>query len=278
MFRFFSLIILIFSATRIFAVDTVLVSVSPHRFFVEKIAGNSVNVLLMVPAGSSAHTFEPSPKQMLEASLAKVWFRIGEAFEKKAIAALTTHNPNLRIEDLREGLDMIAATEGGCSCCKANLQDLHFWLSPKQDKIQAKHIAAVLGELYPQNKSLYEKNLTLFLAELDNLQLSLDKMFATSRHKVIMVSHPAYAYFARDFGLTQLPIEFEGKDPTAQKLTVLIEKAKEADIKTVYIQKQYHNKGARLIARELGASVVMLDPYAENVIESIQDIGAHFSQ
>ena len=109
----------------------VLVSVAPHKFMVEKIAGDTLTVDLMVPAGASAHTFEPSPKQMLAAGKADLWFYIGEGFESRAMASLSAHNPRMQMVDLRKNLDMIS---GGCACrhhrnYESSL-DLHFSAEP----------------------------------------------------------------------------------------------------------------------------------------------------
>lgn len=256
----------------------ILVSVAPHRFFVNKIAGDTVTVGLMVPAGASSHTFEPSPKQMIAASKADLWFRLGESFETRAIKALTSHNPNLKIVDLRQNVDMITADpHSGCCCCHANSQDLHIWLSARQAKIQAATIAKALGELYPENAALYQKRLQAFSQELDTLDQQISTLLKPLSNRLIMVSHPAYAYFARDYNLGQLSIEFEGKDPTPYQLNTILNKARAAHTRKVYIQAQYSSKGARLIAKELNAEVVQLDPYAENYIQSMLDIATQFS-
>jgi zinc transport system substrate-binding protein len=92
-----------------------------------------------------------------------------------------------------------------------------------------------------------------------------------------MVSHPAYAYFCRDYQLKQLSIEFEGKDPSPRQLTSVLTRARQAGIKTVFIQMQYNNKGAQLIAKELGAKIVTLDPYAENYFIMMREIASHFA-
>ena len=93
-----------------------------------------------------------------------------------------------------------------------------------------------------------------------------------------MVSHPAYAYFCRDYQLKQLSIEFEGKDPTPQKLTKILTQARNEHIRRIYIQLQYNNKGAKLIAREIGAEVITLDPYSEQFFASMREIAKAFSQ
>ncbi len=261
---------------------TVLVSIAPYRFFVNKIADDTVQVLLFVPAGTSAHTFEPSPKQMLAASQSFVWFRTGESFETRAITAFKKHNPEMDIVDLRHGLDLIYVSpgdEGHCSCCHctANGMDLHFWLSPGLAKQQAQMIANVLMEHYPEHQEMYQKRLEAFLKELDTLDRDITTMLAPLKIRTILVSHPAYAYFCRDYGLNQLSVEFEGKDPTPYQLTQLLQRTRALGIKTVFIQREYSNKGAKLVASELGARVVTLDPYAEDYLNSMRFIAQQFA-
>jgi len=86
----------------------VLVSVASYKSFVEKIAGDTVQTGVMVPAGASIHTYEPTPKEMLAASNADVWFMIGEAFEAKAVRAFKSHNPKMKLVDIRQGVNLIS--------------------------------------------------------------------------------------------------------------------------------------------------------------------------
>lgn len=250
----------------------VLVSVAPYKFFVEKIAGNTVSVGLMVPAGASAHTYEPTPKEMLAASHADGWFLLGESFEARAAAAIQSHKPDITFFDLREGISLITDPRQLCSCCRHTGQDLHIWLSPRQSKIQAKTIAAGLTALYPEHRSLYEENLKKFLGELDVLDQDIAVMLKPLQNRLMMVSHPAYAYFCRDYGLEQLSIEFEGKDPTPRQLTHVLLTAREHHVKTIFTQIQYSSKGARMVASQLNAKVMNLDPYAEDYFYSLRTI------
>jgi zinc transport system substrate-binding protein len=257
--------------------NSVLVSVAPHKFFVEKIAGHTIETRLMVPAGSSSHTYEPTHKQMIAASQADIWFSIGEPFEKKSIQAIQSHQPHFLVVDLRKGLNLIK----GPQCCNHahddSSADLHFWLSPQQAKIQAKTIAQALMDTYPTNKELYQKNLNAFLAELEQLDQKIVEILAPLQNRTILVSHPAYAYFARDYGLEQLSIEWEGKDPTPQQMTKILNTARNKKIHTIFIQRQYNNKGARLIADEIGAKVVILDPYSEDYYNTLLEIAHAFA-
>jgi len=255
----------------------VIVSVSPHRFFVQKIAGDTLTVGLMVPAGASAHTYDPTPKQMIAASNAAIWFRIGESFENKAIAAMKQQTPSMRIVDLRENLDLISDPTHVCAHHKGCM-DLHFWLSPKLAKIQAQTITKALIELYPQNADLYQKNLAIFEKELDELDQEIAKTLSRLPSRTIMVSHPAYGYFARDYDLNQFSIEFEGKDPTPQQLTKILNEAYKQNIKTIFIQPQYSSKGAKLIAEQIHARVITLDPYSEDFYTTLREIANNIAK
>jgi|LakMenEpi03Aug12_release.lakeMendotaPanAssembly.Ray.scaffolds.fasta_scaffold120744_3 zinc transport system substrate-binding protein len=258
----------------------VLVSVAPYKCFVEKIAGDTVKVGLMVPAGASAHTYEPTPKEMMAASTADLWFLIGESFEARAVEAIQSHHPSIQLVDLRQNVDLISADpnhrhEG---CCHKNCQDLHIWLSPKQAQIQAKAIAEALGHVYPANHALYQENLKKLIAELQTLDHQISHQLQALDNRTILVAHPAYGYFCRDYQLRQISIEFEGKDPTPRQLTKVLEDARQNQIKKVFIQKQYSNKGARLIASTLNASVINLDPYSENYFSSMLEIAQQISK
>jgi zinc transport system substrate-binding protein len=260
------------------AVPTVLVSVAPHKFFVEKIAGDTVKVDLLVPVNASAHTYEPTPRQMVAAGKADIWFRLGESFETRLLKTLSWHHPHLVIVDMRHNVDMISADpQSGCSCCYANSQDLHIWLSARQSKIQVATIARALSERYPEHQQRYQKALETFIDELDMLDKTIATMLKPIKNSTILVSHPAYAYFCRDYDLVQLSIEFEGKDPTPQQLNKLLNQTRAEKIKKVFIQIQYGSKGARLIANELKAELMMLDPYSENYFDSMLEIARSFA-
>lgn len=256
----------------------VLVSVAPHKLFVEKIAKDTVQVYLMVPAGASAHTYEPTPRQMMTASKADIWFRIGEAFENRAIQALKSHHPNLEIVDLRQGVDLInhSHEHGHRGCCPGCV-DLHFWLSARQAQIQAQTIADALIKTYPEHADMYRANLRVFQQELQDLDREIQTILASLQNRNILVSHPAYAYFCRDYDLVQHAIEVEGKDPTPQQMTKLLNVARQMQMRTIFIQMQYNNKAAKLVADTLGTKLIVLDPYSEQFFTSMLEIAHAFA-
>lgn len=261
---------------------TVLVSIAPYTSLLKEIAGDTIEIVLLVPPGASFHTFEPTPRQVLDASKADIWFRVGESFEGRAMQALQHHRPNMRIVDLRKGVDLITVDHEDAHCCPHCCHeagaDLHIWLSPKQTKIQAQTLADALIATYPEHRLQYEKGLQKLLADLDTLDAEIRKTLSSVQERTILVGHPAYAYFARDYNLKQLPIEFEGKEPSPRQLCVLLDKARQAKMTKVYVQPQYSKKGAELVANALGAQVIVLDPYSGNYFESLREIARRIAE
>lgn len=257
----------------------VLVSVAPYKYLIERIAGDTVSVGLLVPPAANVHTYEPSMKQVLASGKADMWFRIGESFEPRVVKALTAYNKGLTLVDLRQGLNLIEGEGCGCheGCCHPEGKDLHFWLSARLMKPQAKTVADALSKRYPANAARYQKALQEHLAELDALDKQLTMLLAPVRGKTILVTHPAYAYLCRDYGLFQLSVETEGKDPSSRKLTDLLKKAQELQVKTIFTQTQYSDKAAKIIAKQLGASLMLLDPYAEDYMTNLSEISKDFA-
>jgi zinc transport system substrate-binding protein len=83
------------------------------------------------------------------------------------------------------------------------------------------------------------------------------------------VSHPSWGYYAEAYDLIQLPIEVEGKEVRAKSLVKLIEFAKSKNINRVFVQKQFNKNSAEIIAREIDADVIEIDPLAEDYIANL---------
>lgn len=245
----------------------VLVSIAPQKFLVERIGDEYVSVDVLVPPGASSHSYEPSPKQIIAAQNGEIWFRIGESFETRIISSLK----DVLIVDQREGIDLI---DSGCHCHDSH--DPHIWLSPKLLKRQAAQIADALCQKDPEHASCFNGNLQILWEELDQLHEEICEKCLEK--KVILVSHPAFGYFCRDYGLKQLSIEMEGREPTPKYLATLMHKAESSKISTVFLQKQHHAKGGKRMATALGAETVFVDPYVENVIENLRSISNDFSR
>jgi zinc transport system substrate-binding protein len=253
---------------------SVLVSVAPYIHIVERIGGDSIQVKLIVPQGADSHNYEPTPKQIQEASKAKIWFYVGEPFEKRAQQALKNQNKEFILCDLRQNLNLHHEQHCEHSCG----YDPHIWMSPKMMIIQVHTIAEGLKLILPDKSDAIDTNAQKLIDDLMLLDQELRQQLDRKAHITILVAHPAYGYFCREYGITQMTIEQEGKDPTVKAVTQLINDVKKLDIKKIFIQSRYGHKGAYLIAKEIGAKVVVLDPYNPNYFAMMRECGQQFSE
>jgi len=255
----------------------VLVSVPPYAFFVKTLAEDSVQVETLVPVGANPHLYEASPKEVQQHQKASLWIYLGEPFDKRVLTFFEQTGKPIQVLRITEGLDLLSSCEED-HCLHGEGEDLHVWLSPHLDKAQAEKIAAALGELLPEQQGLIQKRLHTLLRELDALDRQISKELAPYAGKAILVSHPAFGYFCRDYDLVQLSIETEGKEPRPQEMQHLLEEVKQYQVQSVILEPQYSNKGAERIAEELHLKTHTLDPYAENVVENLKKIAEEITQ
>ncbi len=267
---------------------TVLVSIVPYAHFVERIAQGRVNVQLLVPSGADPHTYEPTPKQVQTAHQAKLWVRIGDPFEDKILKVLQQEHTTLRTLQIWEKLPLLPLEEHthcahhhhdhGHGHHEHEAQDKHVWLSPRLAKIQAQEIEVALCALMPENRTFFEKNLNDFLTDLDTLDKELTSLLTPLKGRAILVSHPAFGYFCRDYGLIQLSIESEGKEALPQKIANTMKEAVQHRVGCVITQGQYSPKAAELVAKKLQLPIFSIDPYAEDYFENLRQLASAIAQ
>ena len=312
MYRFFSCFFLLAALTAVipvssFATDklSVFVSVVPQKFFVQQIGKDLVDVQVMVQPGASPATYEPKPQQMVALSKSKIYFAIGAPFENAWLKKIGAANSKMTMVHTDQGIKKLAMKEHhhhGDHQEKQDLQehndheeaghhgelthgedhhqstrlDPHIWLSPMLVKIQAKAIVSALQEADPAHRTIYEENFKAFMAKIDQLDSELKKIFSGKKGLQFMVFHPSWGYFADTYGLDQVPIELEGKDPKPAELKALVKHARESGIKVVFVQPQFSTKSAKVVAREIGGEVAFANPLAENWIANLYEVAEKF--
>jgi len=255
-------------------VINIFVSILPQKYLVERIGGDRVAVMVMVKPGLSPETYEPTPKQMTALNNSRIYFRIGIPFESVLIEKIERLNSNLRIINCCHHFltgNLSNHDQHDTQITKHDL-DAHVWTSPVNAKYLAKLIKIALIEFDPLHRDDYEINYAVLVNELDELDSTIRNQLAHIKHRYLIVSHPAWGYFADAYGLKQVPIEQNGSEVRAKELTRLIELARAEDIHTVYVQRQFNNASAEILAREINAEVVELDPLAENYIENLRRV------
>lgn len=242
-------------------VKSVAVSIVPQRYFVKKIAGDTVKVVTVVPEGASPATYEPKPSQMVELANCSLWFTIGVPFERAQKERMLSALPNLKEVPTHRNVKLRSIDGHGHD---GHGDDPHVWLSPSAVMIQARSIATAMAELSPEHRELYMDNYAAFVAELALLDSDLANRLSGSRGKAFMVFHPSWGYFAQDYGLEQIAVEVEGKEPKPAELARMVDRAKQLGIKTVFVQPQFSTSAAEAIAKSIEGQVVPLNPLAED--------------
>ena len=264
---------------------SVFVSILPQKYFVEQIAGDLVNVQVMVKPGASPATYEPKVSQMKKLASSEVYFAIGVPFERAWLERIAGVNSQMRIVRTDFGIEKLAMEkhlhdeehghEEHNNVHEEGL-DPHIWLSPLLVKQQVNIIAASLIELIPEQATLLESNLAHFQKRIDMLDAELHQILEKKKGFRFMVFHPSWGYFARNYQLRQIPIEIEGKGPKSSQLKELILFARKEQIKVIFAQPQFSTKSARLVAREIDGQVITVDPLAEEWLENMKIVAEKF--
>ncbi len=270
----------------------VAVSIPPQKYFAQRIGGEHVDVMVMVPAGAEAHTYEPKPRQLAELEKARLYFAVGMDFERSWLPRFKAANPKLEVVQTDAWIKKIpmvahedhdedeAGHAGQAHHHEAGEPDPHVWLSPRLAKIQASAMREALHAADPEHARDYEANYEEFAAECDHLEADIKALFADlppGEHK-FMVFHPAWGYFAQDFGLTEIPIEQLGREPGPKALAGLIQEAKEEGVKVIFVQPQFGTRQAETVAQAIGGRVAMADDLAEDWADNLRTVAQALRQ
>jgi zinc transport system substrate-binding protein len=242
----------------------------------------------MIPPGSSHVDYSPSPRQVVALSLARVYIKVGHpAFEaeRHSIDPFLARLPGIRVVDMSRGMSLIAGegSEGrhGGEEDDHALGDPHVWVAPETVRVAAGNIAAALAAADPRHGAEYRTNLRAFLAEIAALDGEIrDRLGPGVPGKVrkFMVYHPSWAYFAREYGLEEIAIEAEGKEPSAQRLIQLIDRARREDVRVIFVQGGFPRKSAQVIADAIGGRVLTADPQERDWAANLRRVAAEIGE
>jgi zinc transport system substrate-binding protein len=294
----------------------VLVMIQPQRYFVEQIGGSQVSVTVLVPPGVDPHTYEPKPQTMVLASQASLYVGMGIPEEQSWLPRLLAIQPNLRVVRQDEGITKVPmdtresvhghqlaphdhaggtqtvpgpdTTRGGHDHPNhgtghhhhhSEALDPHIWLSPKLASTQAETIARALAEVDPANAGAYRERLKSLLQRITDLDQRLTSLFASlPKPRGFLVVHPSWGYFARDYDLEQVPMEIEGKEPTAGDLVKLIQRTASERIPVILVEPQFSQRFATVMAHQSGVQVLVADPLALDWEQNLWEVARQLAE
>ena len=255
---------------------TVAVSIVPQETFVNKVAGDLIDVVVMIPPGNSPANYQPTPQMMAQFNESDIYFHIDVSAEVPILASVGN---DVRLVDLAEIVDdkyparyFEAYEEDHEEEHSHEGRDPHIWLSPKRSMVMVEVIRDELIALDPTHKETYESNAQSYLEELTVLDNELTLAFDQLESKAFIMYHPSFGYFAEDYNLDMYAIEVEGKDATIKELGHIIELAKEKNIKYVFYQEEFDSQQAEIVANEIGGETIKVAPLSGDYINNLRMI------
>lgn len=269
----------------------IVASVLPQKEFIDRIGGDKVQTVIMVPPGADPHTYEPQASQLQLVSRARMFVLVGSGieFEMVYMDKIRSLNPSMTIINDSNGISFIRSSENeeehsnemhsdsDNHAVHGSESDPHVWVSPKNAQIMVENIYNGLVKIDPENNEYYFINKENYLKELRQLDKNITNEILDKKGEKILVYHPSWGYFCRDYGFTQIAIENEGKDPTPQGMANLIYQAKKENIKVIFVSPQYSTRSAEVIAEEIGAKIVFIDELSPNYVSNMKKVADTFA-
>ncbi len=254
----------------------VFVTIEPLRYFAEQIAGNYFDVESMVPKGSNPETYDPTPRQLMALADSKAYLAVGNlGFEKQWIPKLKENAPNVSFCDTSIGIKYL---ESSHHHGEKDEFDPHTWTTPSNATIIVKNICSLFCELDPEHQEEYVKNQTQLLTMIQQTDAEVRKIVADGIQETFAIYHPSLTYFACDYGIEQLCIENDGKEPSPIYLKTLIQRCRNKQVKVVFVQQEFNTHNAKIIAKEIKAKLVTINPLNYNWQEEIIKIARNLKK
>lgn len=259
----------------------VYTTVYPLQYFTEEIGKEFVKVQTIYPPGSDEHTFEPSQKDMMKLADSDLFIYVGlglEGFVDKAKQTLKNEEVVLLPagENIKHLEEHKAPDDDGHHHGDI---DPHVWIDPVYAKELAEAIKNELSKQLPTHKEEFEKNYEQLASDLDDLNTRFEALVKNAKHKEIIVSHAAYGYWEKRYGIKQLSISglSSSSEPTQRELKQIIKTAQENDLNYVFLEQNVSTKLAEVVRKEIKAEPLYLHNLSVLTDADIKDKRTYFS-
>jgi zinc transport system substrate-binding protein len=239
----------------------VVVSILPLAEFVEQVGKDKVEVTVIVPPGADPHLFELTPVQLKKISQAQLYVEVGSGlnFELTWMDKIKLIYKDMLICNSSIGITLVD-------------KDPHIWLSPRNAKTMVENISEALIKIDPLSQKYFKKNSIEYINKLDILDKEIKARLEGVKNRRFISSHPAWGYFAKEYDLIQIAIENEGKEPSAASLAHIIDQIRAFNISIILVSPQYNVKSAEVVAKEVGAQIIIADPLSMDYINNLRKL------
>ena len=249
----------------------ITVSIQPQKYLLEHIVGKHFEVICLLSQGSNPETYEPSMNHLMNLEKSKAYFLIGNiGFEMAIVDKAKKNNPDIKIYDNSANIDIIYGSHSGIAhsheehAGHKHESAPHIWTSAVNARIIATNMCNAVCELDPAHAPYYKKRLGELCKQIDALDAQLREQLKPIEGDAFIVWHPSLSYFARDYGLKQITMEYEGKEIPAKYLKTEIDSAKACNARIFFFQKEFDSRQAESINQELGTKMVTINPMNYN--------------
>lgn len=247
----------------------VAVSISPQRFFAEKLLGDIANVRVLVPPGANPESFDPTPNTLLSLSSCKVFFYMGSLLMEETLVSAINEN-GIKSVDLSGYIPKeVVEAYGSDHICShpghvhSSMGDPHYWSSILGGRAIAKGMFETFQTIFPKYKDLLEKNYDQLIREIDLLEKEIKILKSNSSTRSFVIFHPSLSFFSGEWELSQIAVEHEGKEPTPRHIEKLLKEAKNQNAGIVLLQKEFSSSSVEAIAKSLSLPTHTINPLSE---------------
>lgn len=256
----------------------VTASVFPLMEFARAVCGEQGDVSLLLPPGAEIHTWRPRPSDMINISKSDVFIHIGAGLEPWLNDVLkSVNNPNLRI---LKAIDSVLPAERVENPLESGHEDFsdeqthehvhgmldpHIWLDFSIDQRIIDNIVELFSRMEPKNRELFERNGAAYKNKLEEYDRIFREELGQCKNRIfILGGHAAFGYLARRYNLQQISLYGVSPDskPTPKQLVRVVKLAKEHQINVIYFEVYVSDDLAKVIAKEVGAKILVLNPVA----------------
>ncbi len=250
----------LFMSTLLFsAVPKVAVGLPAVDYLVRAIGGDQIEVTSLLTPSQEPHSFSASPNLLQGLKGSRLFFSCDLRFEQVI---------SKRLIELFDGVEVVNLA--AAIPLHFRQQDPHIWLSIVNLAKMSHLVKETLVKTFPEHKEVYQQNFATLKKMLATVDQEIVTELADYKSKTFFVHHPAFGYFAQDYGLNQHAVEVEGKSPSPRQLLKLITLAKDKNVKLIMVQPQFNQKPAAMIAERIGGIVFSANPMSADPVKLLK--------
>ena len=270
-------------ATKTTSDKVIIVSIPPFYGLVKAIVGDDFDVQVLLPEGSSPETFSPTIRQIAAVQNSEM-FLSGNLmeFEKTVTKRLSAHK-SVKVINIADGCKLIENEHDECECEDVHQHhahshghhhgsvDPHVWMSPFELETIARNIGDAVCMTYPDSVK-YVANLQQLIDTLEARRIAYSEQLEAGGKRHFLIYHPALSYLARDYGLVQISLENEGKNPTPASLAEVVDVVNKWGIGQMMYQSEYPQEVVEPIVDILGVNMVQINPLNTDILSELDRV------